>query len=120
MLGGVGSSGLIWLRGGGSVRGDTFANLSMIDLDYIEQGKIKMGNAWLEGDMDEMIRASRDDMVRPILKGAWVIPWPSNPSFNFWQPWLKNYYGVTNMGSFAGPPIQYVWIDQELKKEMGY
>jgi peptide/nickel transport system substrate-binding protein len=41
---------------------------------------------------------------------------------HFWWPWLKNYYGEANVGDWGNPmPIlAYIWIDQDLKNEMGY
>ncbi|MBN1664990.1 MAG: ABC transporter substrate-binding protein [Deltaproteobacteria bacterium] len=36
-------------------------------------------------------------------------------------PWVKNYYGELRVGAHRmGPIIARIWIDQELKKKMGY
>jgi len=41
--------------------------------------------------------------------------------FVVWYPWLKRYDGELNLTEFEHWGwIQYVWLDQELKKEMGY
>jgi len=38
-----------------------------------------------------------------------------------WQPWVKGYQGELYVGVFnTGPIYARVWIDQELKEEMGY
>jgi peptide/nickel transport system substrate-binding protein len=38
-----------------------------------------------------------------------------------WWPWVKNYYGEIRVGAHrANPILARVWIDQELKKKMGY
>ncbi len=38
-----------------------------------------------------------------------------------WWPWVKNYYGEVEAGFFTTAPfIAHVWIDQDLKAEMGY
>lgn len=38
-----------------------------------------------------------------------------------WQPWVKGYQGELYVGVFnSGPIYARVWIDQDLKKEMGY
>jgi hypothetical protein len=40
----------------------------------------------------------------------------------YYWPWIKNYYGEftnTDDGTF-GSLIQLMWIDENLKKEMGY
>lgn len=45
---------------------------------------------------------------------AFVIPWPLPNQYNFWWPWLKNHYGSGTQF------LKYGWIDQGLKKSMGY
>ena len=38
-----------------------------------------------------------------------------------WWPWVKNYYGEQRVGSHRGAPIiARIWLDQALKKKMGY
>ncbi|MEK7353687.1 MAG: ABC transporter substrate-binding protein [Chloroflexota bacterium] len=49
-----------------------------------------------------------------VMEQAFVIPRPTPYSYNFWWPWLKNYYGQ------GAGLIRYGWVDQELKKSMGY
>ncbi len=44
------------------------------------------------------------------------VPFPAPWSYRIWQPWLKNYYG-------EGDPkfwLRWAWVDQDLKKSMGY
>ncbi|MBA7479100.1 Heme-binding protein A [subsurface metagenome] len=52
------------------------------------------------------------------------VPWIpiAVPAWNVtWWPWVKNYYGEWEASSYAfGPAMGYVWIDQALKKDMGY
>jgi len=39
----------------------------------------------------------------------------------YWWPWVKNYYGEHAAGQYVWYPMQStLWIDQDLKKEMGY
>ncbi len=40
----------------------------------------------------------------------------------YWWPWIKNYYGETNItdASQVVRLFAYMWIDQDLKEEMGY
>ena len=41
--------------------------------------------------------------------------------YSAWWPWVKNYYGEIRAGAWRPAPIlARVWIDQELKKKMGY
>jgi len=40
--------------------------------------------------------------------------------YGYWWPWIKNYYGEYSGGTFGDVPLELMWIDQELKAEMGY
>ena len=46
------------------------------------------------------------------------------PGFYFytaWWPWVKNYHGEIRVGAWRSAPIlARTWIDQEMKKKMGY
>ncbi len=47
------------------------------------------------------------------LPGAYV--------YTAWWPWVKNYYGEIRAGAWRPAPIlARIWIDQEMKKKMGY
>ncbi|MEK7354488.1 MAG: ABC transporter substrate-binding protein, partial [Chloroflexota bacterium] len=55
--------------------------------------------------------------VRPyILELAPKIPFPQPLFYTLWWPWLKNTHGQGNIVPF----YKYYWIDQSLKKSMGY
>ena len=46
---------------------------------------------------------------------------PGGYEYNAWWPWVKNYYGEIRVGAWrSGPIFARIWIDQELKKKMGY
>ncbi|MRR17638.1 MAG: ABC transporter substrate-binding protein [Deltaproteobacteria bacterium] len=48
-----------------------------------------------------------------------ILPVPYH--YVVWWPWVKNYHGEVNVGAFRSAPIlARVWIDQELKKSMGF
>lgn len=62
------------------------------------------------------------------FKDAMVIYWSSVPgimfpgqySYNFWQPWLKNYHGEKVLSRLnQGAVAARIWVDEKLKKEMG-
>lgn len=60
---------------------------------------------------DELMKA----LNQYTLDQAFLIPTPAAYGYRLWQPWIKNYYG-------EGPTkfwLQYVWVDQDLKKAMG-
>ena len=112
------NTGLMFPRGYGTVSGNTFANTSMIDQEYIEKARLASQQAWLIGDYKEQWRTTKEDLLPRVLLEAWAIPFPQKPSFTFWWPWLKNFYGATNPGAFTGAGYQYMWIDQDLKEQM--
>jgi peptide/nickel transport system substrate-binding protein len=55
------------------------------------------------------------------LDQAPCIVLPTAYYYQGWWPWLKNFYGESYVGAQRSGPIwARVWIDQELKKKMGY
>ena len=39
----------------------------------------------------------------------------------WWWPWLKNYYGEIEVNYFStGPLAARIWIDEDLKAELGF
>jgi peptide/nickel transport system substrate-binding protein len=49
------------------------------------------------------------------------IPLASFGRGHYWWPWLKNYHGEkTNGDREMYDVLSYVWVDQDLKKRMGY
>ena len=61
------------------------------------------------------------DLLPYALEQAWVIPTPFPHQYTFWWPWVKNYQGEIYVMGFAGYTFaKFVWIDQDLKKQMGH
>jgi peptide/nickel transport system substrate-binding protein len=55
------------------------------------------------------------------LEQSPAIILPTQYSYAAWWPWVKNYYGEKRVGGQRSGPIQArIWIDQEMKKKMGY
>jgi peptide/nickel transport system substrate-binding protein len=50
-----------------------------------------------------------------LLEQAYYIPRPTPYTYNLWWPWLQNYYG-----QFYGEYARFYWIDEAMKKSMGY
>jgi len=77
--------------------------------------------AQAEKDFDEQMSLTKEGLaiMRPEVP---MVPLSPNVDGHFWWPWLKNYYGERNVGDFTNPwPIlAHIWIDQDLKAEMGY
>ncbi len=74
-----------------------------------------------ERDANEAARMAQEALLL-VLEEVAVVPLYPGSDGHFWWPWLKNYYGERNVGDWGNPmPIlAHVWIDQDLKAEMGY
>ncbi len=55
------------------------------------------------------------------IESAWLIWGPISPSFVVVQPWLKGFNGENQLGVIDYHRVHArIWIDQELKQEMGH
>lgn len=89
-----------------------------------------VSDPWLDEQYDKVVAnflnpaeraAIMKECVPYILDKAWYVQPPNYTTSVFWWPWLKRYngeycHGYTQFHKF----VQFVWIDQDLKKEMGY
>jgi peptide/nickel transport system substrate-binding protein len=65
--------------------------------------------------------AIHKELMKYVLDQAWAIPYPKAPGYNMWWPWLQNYHGEFSIGNWnEGNWVKWVWIDEALKKSMGY
>jgi peptide/nickel transport system substrate-binding protein len=80
----------------------------------------KMFDVYLEKDeskRQEMLKA----LTREILDKAPYIWLPVEYGYSAWWPWVKNYGGELRVGSERPGPIHArIWIDQSLKKKLGF
>jgi len=61
------------------------------------------------------------EMAVYVMGQVPYISGPSAYSMRFAWPWVKNYYGETDFGyKNAVPGYARIWMDEDLKKEMGY
>lgn len=97
-------------------RGNTY-NWSMVDDPYLDETYLKI-------TADYFMPARRNPLIaeasRYIIDRAYYLSPPSGYLHRFWQPWLKNYHGEESLGVANDYAFKYAWIDQELKKSMGY
>ena len=97
---------------------DQARNLSRIDDPWL-QGKYNdiMANFLNPTERAKILK----ECVPYILDKAWYIQPPNFTTEVFWWPWLHRYDGEYCHGytQFHGW-IRYAWVDQDLKKEMGY
>jgi peptide/nickel transport system substrate-binding protein len=61
------------------------------------------------------------ELTRDILDKAPYIWLPTPYVYTAWWPWVKNYGGELRAGAVRpGPIYARLWIDQDMKKQMGY
>ena len=60
-------------------------------------------------------------MTREILEKAPYIYLPTAYAYTGWWPWVKNYGGELRAGAERPGPIHArMWVDQDMKKKMGF
>lgn len=80
----------------------------------------KMAAVYLERDEGKR-QVMLKEMTREILDKAPYVWLPTPYIFTAWWPWVKNYGGELRAGAVRpGPIYARIWLDQELKKKMGY
>jgi hypothetical protein len=70
-------------------------------------------------------QAKRQQLTRELtlhlLDEAYIIQMPTPYLYNIWWPWLKNYYAVSAHVYVSALSAQiFLWLDQDLKKQMGH
>jgi len=94
---------------------------SQMNISYVNDPKIDEARAKMERlffDEDKMEQFHRE-LMPYVLGQAYAIspPWPY--LYVFWQPWVKNFYGVISVGYLNGQSyVKWIWLDQDLKEKM--
>ena len=71
-------------------------------------------------DLEEYMRLFRKIDLYSVEQ-HWLIWGPDSPQYQVTQPWVKGYNGEATMGDWQFRDIfARLWIDQELKAEMGH
>ena len=56
-----------------------------------------------------------------VAEQLWMIRGPIAPLFGATQPWLKGYNGEGELGAMQRSTVlMYLWVDQDMKREMGF
>jgi peptide/nickel transport system substrate-binding protein len=80
----------------------------------------KMDQVYLEKDEAKRVQMI-DEMTTEIVDKAPYVWLPTPYYFSAWWPWVKGYEGELRAGAARpGPIYARMWIDQDLKKKMGY
>lgn len=74
----------------------------------------------LERDNAKQV-AKMKELTNRIYANVPYVFLPVPDFFTIWWPWVKNYNGEIHLGGMrTGPIFARAWIDQEMKKKMGY
>jgi peptide/nickel transport system substrate-binding protein len=91
-------------------------NMSIIDDPYINESYTKVSELYFDPtERDKLMK----DVAIYAMQQAWMIPLPSTHSYPMWWPWVHEWEGAFNPGRnnhWMWP--KWIWIDQEMKKEM--
>lgn len=80
----------------------------------------RMAQLYRTRDESERIRLVRS-LTREIMEAAPYIWLPTAYTYSAWWPWVKNYGGELRAGAVRpGPIYARIWIDQAMKKSMGF
>jgi peptide/nickel transport system substrate-binding protein len=103
---------------GNPVSGQSASNLSMINDSYINDMMVKVRLAALT-DQKESMRLFKE-VAKRAVEQVYAIPNVIGRYYNFWWPWIRNYCGEITVGYDDMNWPTWVWIDEALKKSMGY
>ena len=98
------------------VKGQTWNPSQYADPEFDK----KMAEVYAESD--ERVRQVKVRlMTREILEKAPHLWLPTPYVYTAWWPWVKNYGGELRAGAERPGPIHArIWVDQDLKKKLGY
>ncbi|MBI2849692.1 MAG: ABC transporter substrate-binding protein [Chloroflexi bacterium] len=102
-----------------SLTGTSATNASIVDDPVINEAMVKIREAAIT-DMNKSMGLMKE-LMKHVLFQSYAIGRPYVPDYVFWWPWVKNYSGENTIGYFVGDFwATWIWLDQDLKKSMGY
>ena len=99
--------------------GESTTNRSMVNDPVINDTMTRIRLAFITDGETTAFRQMKE-LTKYIYSQVYEISGVSGTVSRFWWPWLKNYSGEANVGYFEQTFPTWVWIDQPLKKSMGY
>jgi len=99
--------------------GISTTNRSLVDDPVLNEAMPKIRLAAITEGETAAFKMMKD-LTRYLYGQVYEISGVSGPSSRFWWPWLKNYSGEANVGYFEQTFPTWIWLDQSLKKSMGY
>ncbi len=105
----------------GDFTGGGITNVSCINDPIVNETFERVRKAMIV-DQKEAMRMVKE-LMPYFLGQAYALPTPVAPTFNFWWPWVQNYSGEIYLGFGVGSAYTwptFIWLDQNLKKSMGF
>ena len=108
----------------GTGKGNQLPYLDRVRILIIPDSSTRLA-AFRTGHVDQYYPIAGDDISNIVQNGPISMLIEDNPDqslrqYNCWWPWLKNYSGELTIGYYNQNWPQYVWLDLDLKEEMGY
>ena len=114
---------LIWGRWGGEpysmfmVRKDNMYDWALINDPKMDDYYLKLSALYFkEAERDVLMKEVNQYIISQVY---YYVP-PTGWYTYFWWPWVKNYDGDISLGVGNYYWQKYIWLDQGLKKSMGY
>lgn len=98
-------------------RKDTVYNTAVINDPEMDAYYNQMNAVYF--DVPKRTAIVREMNLNVLSKVYYFVP-PVGYTYVFYWPWLGGYHGESATGVDNGIYQKYIWIDQELKKSMGY
>lgn len=96
-------------------------NISMINDPQINEWLPKVETEYLANGNVAAQKMYRQNIALRCLEQAYAVPNIEGVNYTMWWPWLKDYYGVHAVGyDDWNDMAKYWWVDQSLKKSMGF
>jgi len=94
-------------------------NVALVDDPYFRAPYEEI--CQIVGIDDARVNELLKDVGKKSLELAWAVWMPGIDIYTFWWPWLQNFY-ASGWGGYFTPNdwTFYCWIDEALKKSMGY
>jgi len=101
------------------VRSESFDNPAYFDTPISRQAYITVSDQ--VGKDDAVVAKTLKEFSKYSLEQAWGIWLPAPEQYTMWWPWLQNYHGESvevydNQSTYT----RYIWVDEVMKKAMGY
>jgi len=97
---------------------DSMWNISWVDDPECNAAREEMLLAYPD---EAAIDAIHKDLMPYLLGKCYAIGLPEGYSYRFWWPWVRNFNGEFSIGYYNVTDYQqYIWIDQDMKEDMGY